>query len=158
MPVCDGPFKHLSLWLHHSRVSDVTHATVPSMNAQGNKTWPFDQFKALFHWLFDIISTTINYYSTHTHTDTEFTASWHGYINTRKQTHTYTGVRNISFLCIRIHTGVGHTNNESAQHFWLWKSLANFSRAPYRVQTLGLWISSLTFYQLSHPIASPNLA
>ena len=23
-----------------------------------------------------------------------------------------------SFLCVRIHTGVGHSDNESAQHFW----------------------------------------
>ena len=27
-----------------------------------------------------------------------------------------------SFLCECINTGVWHTNNESAQHFWLWKT------------------------------------
>ena len=30
------------------------------------------------------------------------------------------------FLCVRIHTGVGHTDNESAQHFWLGKTLTFF--------------------------------
>ena len=28
-------------------------------------------------------------------------------------------VRTWSFLCVRIHTRVGHTDSESAQHFWL---------------------------------------
>ena len=27
-----------------------------------------------------------------------------------------------SFACVRIHTGVGHRDNESAQHFGLWKN------------------------------------
>ena len=30
--------------------------------------------------------------------------------------------RTWSFLCVRIHTGVGHTDSESAEHFWLWKT------------------------------------
>ena len=59
-----------------------------------------------------------------------------------------------SFLCMRIHTGVGYTDNESAQHFWLWKTLINFSSAPNGVQTSGLWISSPTLYLLCHPIIS----
>ena len=29
-----------------------------------------------------------------------------------------------SLLCVRIHTGVGHTNSELAQHFWLGKTLS----------------------------------
>ena len=29
-------------------------------------------------------------------------------------------------LCVRIHTGVGHTDSESAQHFWLEKTLTIF--------------------------------
>ena len=58
-----------------------------------------------------------------------------------------------SFLCMRIHTGVGHTDNKLApQHFLLWKTLTIFPCAPHEVQTSGLWISSLTLYQLSHPI------
>ena len=62
-------------------------------------------------------------------------------------------VRTWSFLCVRIHTGVGHTGNESAQHFWLGKTLTNFSCAPDGVRTSGLWISSPMLYQLSHPIS-----
>ena len=55
------------------------------------------------------------------------------------------------FLCVRrpLHTGVGHTD-ESA-HFWLRKTLTNLSCAPDGVGTSGLWISSPTIYQLSHP-------
>ena len=34
-----------------------------------------------------------------------------------------------SFLCVRIHTGVGQTESESAQHFWLGKSHTHFSCA-----------------------------
>ena len=35
-----------------------------------------------------------------------------------------------TFLCVHIHTGVGHTDNESTQHFLLRKTLTNFSCAP----------------------------
>ena len=31
-----------------------------------------------------------------------------------------------SFWCVRIHTGVWHTDNESAQHIWLWKTITIF--------------------------------
>ena len=31
-------------------------------------------------------------------------------------------VHTLSFLCVRIHTGFGHTDSESAQHFWLGKT------------------------------------
>ena len=61
-------------------------------------------------------------------------------------------VRTWSILCVRIHTGVGHTDNESAQHVWLWKTLTIFSCAPDGIRTSGLCISSRTLYQLSHPV------
>ena len=48
-----------------------------------------------------------------------------------------------SFLCVRIHTGVGLTNSESAQHFFL---------VLLRVWTSDLRILSPTLYQLSHPV------
>ena len=41
-----------------------------------------------------------------------------------------------SFLCVRSHTGVGRTDNESAQHFDSEK-LTNFSCAPDGVRTSG---------------------
>ena len=58
-----------------------------------------------------------------------------------------------SFLCVHIHTGVGDTD-ESAQHFWLGKTLTNFSCAhdTDRVRTSGLWISSPMLSLLSHPV------
>ena len=76
-------------------------------------------------------------------------------------------VRTWLFLYPRIHTGVGHTDNESAQHFWLGKTLTKCSCAPDRVLNLRsldlrvkksysllllFIISSPTLYQLSHPI------
>ena len=48
--------------------------------------------------------------------------------------------------------GVGHTNSESAQHFWLRKT-------HHRGLNWGRWcdgILSLTLYQLSHPITPDN--
>ena len=42
-------------------------------------------------------------------------------------------VRTWSFLCVRIHTGFGHTDSESAQHFRLGKT--HFSCAPGGVRT-----------------------
>ena len=36
-------------------------------------------------------------------------------------------VRTWSFLCVRIHTGIGHTDSESAQHVLLGKTLTNCS-------------------------------
>ena len=59
------------------------------------------------------------------------------------------------FLCVRVHTGVGHTDSESAQKFWLGKTLTNLSYAAPDaggVRTSDLWISSLMLYQLSHPV------
>ena len=50
-------------------------------------------------------------------------------------------VRTRSFLCVSIHTGVGHTDNESTQHFDSEK-LTNFYWAPDGDRTSGLWISS----------------
>ena len=65
-----------------------------------------------------------------------------------------TCVRDHSYTCMCTHTGVGHTVNESAQHFWLGKTLTNVScaSAGAGVWTSGLWITSLTLYQLSHPV------
>ena len=40
-----------------------------------------------------------------------------------------------SFLCVLIHTGVGNTDSESAQHFWIRKNLLRFSCAPDRTWT-----------------------
>ena len=62
-------------------------------------------------------------------------------------------VRTWSSVCMhKIHTGVGHTD-ESAQHFWLRKTLNIFSCALYGagIWNSGLWISSPMLYQLSHP-------
>ena len=59
-----------------------------------------------------------------------------------------------TFVCVRIHTGVGHTD-ESAQHFDLEK-LTNFSCASDGIQTSGHgihWISKPTLYQLSHHVS-----
>ena len=53
-----------------------------------------------------------------------------------------------------IQTGVGHTDKESAQQFWLEKTLKDFSCAPDGARTTGPWISSPTlYYQQSHPVA-----
>ena len=60
-----------------------------------------------------------------------------------------------SFLCVRIHTGVWHTDSKSAQHFWLRKILTKFSCDPDGVRTSGHWILSLMLYQLSHPVHHP---
>ena len=60
-----------------------------------------------------------------------------------------------TFLCMHIHTGVGHTDNESEQHFGLGKSLTNFSCAPNGNRTSGHgihWISRPTLHQLSHHV------
>ena len=77
-----------------------------------------------------------------------------------------------SFLCVRIHTGVGHTNNKSAHtcrrdnyNLCVWlgvksrlsiynifhseKLLQFFSSAPDGVRTSSLWISSLTSYPVT---------
>ena len=61
-------------------------------------------------------------------------------------------VRTWSFLCVRVHTRVGYTDSEPAQHFWLGKTLTICYCAPKGVWTSGLWISSPTSYQLSHPV------
>ena len=45
------------------------------------------------------------------------------------------GIFNVhTFLCVRIHMAVGHTDNESAQHFDSEK-LTNFVCAPDGIQT-----------------------
>ena len=62
-----------------------------------------------------------------------------------------TCVRDHSYECIYTQ-GLGTPTDKSAQHFWLGKTLTNFSCAPDRVRTLGLWISNLTLYHLSHSV------
>ena len=57
-----------------------------------------------------------------------------------------------TFLCMRTHTGVGHTDNESAQHF---STLTYFSCAldGIRPSRHGIhWISRPTLHQLSHHV------
>ena len=51
---------------------------------------------------------------------------------------------------MRIYTGVGHTDSESAQHFLLGKTLGNVSCAPDGdgVRTSGLWIASPMLFPL----------
>ena len=51
---------------------------------------------------------------------------------------------------VRIHTGVGHTDSESAQHFWLGKTLTHLSCSPDAGE-VRTWISSPTLNQPSHP-------
>ena len=65
-------------------------------------------------------------------------------------------VRAWSFLCIHIYTqGLGSLTTSQHNIFYLEK-LTTFSCAPDRVRTSGLWILSLTLYQLSHPVTSPQ--
>ena len=62
-------------------------------------------------------------------------------------------LRTWSFLCVRIHTGVGHTDSESAQHFLLRKTHILFLCS--RRDSFVHWILSPKLYQLSHPV-TPN--
>ena len=63
----------------------------------------------------------------------------------------WTWVRDHSYACVYIHTGVEHTDSESAQHFDSEKKpLTSCLCAPDGIRTSGLWISSATLYQLSH--------
>ena len=50
-------------------------------------------------------------------------------------------MRTWSFVCMRIHTGVGYIDSDSAQPFFHSEKLS-FSCAPDRIQALDLWISS----------------
>ena len=47
-------------------------------------------------------------------------------------------VRTWSFLRVRIHTEVGHTDHESAHYFWLGRTFTNLYCAPDEVRTSGL--------------------
>ena len=61
-----------------------------------------------------------------------------------------------SFLCVRIDTGVGHTDSEAA-HFD-WKTLTNISCALDEVRTSGHgihWILRPTLYHLSQSMSHP---
>ena len=72
-------------------------------------------------------------------------------------------VRTWSILCVRMHTGVGSTDSESAQHFWLGKIHSCFLRPwrhpPWQRQTRVTDVINIIFnptlYQLSHPVI-PN--
>ena len=49
-------------------------------------------------------------------------------------------VRMSSFLCVRIHTGVGHIDSTSAQHFLLGKTLTNLMGfKPLVMESIGSW-------------------
>ena len=62
-------------------------------------------------------------------------------------------MRTWSFLCVHIHTGVGHTDSQSAEHFLIRKTHnSNFSCAPDGIRTFVLWIWSPMFYQLSYSV------
>ena len=58
-----------------------------------------------------------------------------------------------SFLYVRIHTGVGHTDSESAQQFWLGKTIVFLTELGCEPRVMdGIhWILRPTLYQLSHP-------
>ena len=62
-------------------------------------------------------------------------------------------VRTWSFLCVRIHMRVGHTDRKSARCFWLGGGLSKFFMCSWRDLKLGH--RSPTPYQLSHP-ATPE--
>ena len=53
-----------------------------------------------------------------------------------------------SFMLEDTH-GVGHTDSESVQHFWLWKTQYC---ALGGIRTFVFWILSPMLYQLSHPV------
>ena len=60
-------------------------------------------------------------------------------------------VRTWSLLCVRINTGVEHTDGESVQHFCLGKS-HKFACAPDGIRTSVHPNLSPMLYQLSHPV------
>ena len=60
-------------------------------------------------------------------------------------------MRTWSFLCVRAHTGVGHTDSKSAQHFWLGKT-HKFFLCSWQDSNLHPLDPSLILYQLSHPV------
>ena len=63
-------------------------------------------------------------------------------------------VRTWSFLCVCIHNGVGHTDSESAQKFWRWKTLVLLM--GFEPRSFGSWRP--TFYQVSHPVTTTSAA
>ena len=65
-------------------------------------------------------------------------------------------VRTWSFVCVRVHTGVGHTDSESAQHFWLGKT-HKFFLCSQRDSNLRPLDPNPTLYQLSHPVHTDDL-
>ena len=58
-------------------------------------------------------------------------------------------------ILLRVHTGAGHTDDDvrvSTTSLTRKKSLTILSCPPGGVRTSGLWVSSRTLYQLSHPV------
>ena len=60
-------------------------------------------------------------------------------------------VRTWSFLCVRMHLGVGQPT-ASRHNIFDSEKTSHFSCAPDGIRTSGLCISSPTLYQLSHPV------
>ena len=58
-------------------------------------------------------------------------------------------VRTWSSVCVRIHTGVGDTDSESAQHFWLGKTVTMSCAAD---GSSDLVFDALSIEPLRHPI------
>ena len=63
-----------------------------------------------------------------------------------------TCVHDHSYVCVYIHTGGLGTPKSSQHNIFDPEKLTNLSCAPDGVRTLGLWMSSPTLYQLSHPV------
>ena len=61
-------------------------------------------------------------------------------------------------ILLREYTHRGWAHWRVSATFWLGKTLTNFSCAADRVLTSGLWLSSLTLYQFSHPCSHPFLS
>ena len=60
-----------------------------------------------------------------------------------------TCVHDHSYICVRIQTEIGHTDNESAQHFWLGKTVTNCSCAHDGARDLNLWSLDIEFDTLT---------
>ena len=61
-------------------------------------------------------------------------------------------MRTCSFLCVNIHTGVGHTYSESTQHFDSEKLSIFFLVLLVGFEPCVFGSGVLTLYPLSHPV------
>ena len=66
-------------------------------------------------------------------------------------------VRTSLFVFVRVHTGVGHTGSESAQHFWLGKNshkfvLCSWRRRDSNIRSLDLESNALPTESPRHPL------